>query len=76
MPPSYLEFQILNWCLFQAEIEHFLDPLDKSHPKFKIVKDVKIKFYTCEAQMAGTDMQHITVGEALEKGVIENETMG
>jgi len=66
--------RVREFC--QAEIEHFLDPLDKSHPKFKNVKDVKIKFYTCEAQMAGTDMQHITVGEALEKGVLENETMG
>ena len=61
---------------FQAEIEHFLDPEDKSHPKFKNVKDVKIKFYPCEAQMAGTDLLHITVEQALEQGVIKSETMG
>lgn len=27
-----------------AEIEHFVDPLDKSHPKFGEVKDIKLSF--------------------------------
>lgn len=66
--------RVREFC--QAEIEHFMDPEDKSHPKFEYVKDVKIKFYTCEAQMAGSAIHHITVGEALEQGVIKSETMG
>ena len=26
--------------------------------------------------MAGTDIYHVTVGEALEKGIIKSQTMG
>jgi glycyl-tRNA synthetase len=29
-----------------AEIEHFVDPLDKSHHKFHIVKDMKLPLLT------------------------------
>ena len=29
-----------------AEIEHFVDPLNKSHSKFDKVKDMKLPLYT------------------------------
>lgn len=29
-----------------AEIEHFCDPKDKSHPKFDTVRDVKVNYIT------------------------------
>lgn len=31
-----------------AEIEHFVDPLDKSHQKFKLYKDVRLALYSRE----------------------------
>ena len=34
-----------------AEIEHFVDPLNKTHPKFKNVKDIKLPMLTKEAQL-------------------------
>ena len=31
-----------------AEIEHFVDPEDKSHPKFKYVANEELSMYTAE----------------------------
>jgi len=60
-----------------AEIEHFVDPLDKSHEKFSQVRDVKIRVLPRSTQADGkTDLTTVTVGEAVEKGVIANETLG
>ncbi len=61
----------------QAEIEHFVNPVDKSHPKFKDVKDVKLNLYG-RAQQVKAPFQaiEITIGEALEKGMVANETLG
>ena len=33
-----------------AEIEHFMDPMNKSHPKFKKYADVKLPFLSRKAQ--------------------------
>ncbi len=59
-----------------AEIEHFIDPLDKSHPKFELYWDLKLPLLSCDQQNKNlgplTDM---TSKEAVEKGVINNETL-
>ena len=46
----------------QAEIEHFIDPEDKSHPKFKNIKDQPVKFYSSVAQTTGTEIVEMSVG--------------
>lgn len=61
---------------YQAEIEHFMDPEDKSHPKYALVKDTKFHLYSADAQRDGTPIVETTVGEALTKGLIHSETMG
>jgi glycyl-tRNA synthetase len=33
-----------------AEIEHFVDPLDKSHKKFKSIAHIKLPLYSREIQ--------------------------
>jgi len=66
--------RVREFC--QAEIEHFLDPSDKSHPKFALIKDVKVTMYSASAQTEGTALLNITIGAALEQGVINSETMG
>lgn len=60
-----------------AEIEHFLDPEDKSHPRFSEVKDTKLSFLPREVQQAGSTVPiTLTIGEAVEKKMVDNETLG
>ncbi|KAF7725622.1 Glycine--tRNA ligase 1, mitochondrial [Apophysomyces ossiformis] len=60
-----------------AEIEHFVDPENKQHPKFEEVKDVKIRVLPKGTQLQGkTETYEITVGEAVEKKIIDNQTLG
>eukprot|EP01065_Artemidia_motanka_P051450 TRINITY_DN908_c4_g1_i1.p2 TRINITY_DN908_c4_g1~~TRINITY_DN908_c4_g1_i1.p2 ORF type:complete len:737 (+),score=329.25 TRINITY_DN908_c4_g1_i1:97-2307(+) len=60
---------------FLAEIEHFCDPDDKSHPKFAEVRDVELWAWPKGLQEAGKGPAKMTVGEAFDKGIIANETL-
>jgi glycyl-tRNA synthetase len=60
-----------------AEIEHYVDPLDKSHTKFSEVKDVELALLDRDVQWKGsTEVTRLKVGEAVAKGIIANETLG
>ncbi|KAF8965386.1 hypothetical protein BDZ97DRAFT_1811857 [Flammula alnicola] len=60
-----------------GEIEHFVDPEDKKHERFFEVRDVKLTLLDRHIQESGkTTTVELTVGEAVEKGVIANETLG
>lgn len=61
----------------QAEIEHFVNPDDKSHPKFAGVRDIVLNVYG-RAQQVQAPFQAVqmTVGAAVDEGVIANETLG
>jgi glycyl-tRNA synthetase len=74
-----------------AEIEHYVDPQNKNHPRFSEVKDIKVVLYSAENQLSGAGTIEITIGEAVEKvfafysksrvfihpqGIINNETLG
>ncbi|GJN88435.1 hypothetical protein Rhopal_001401-T1 [Rhodotorula paludigena] len=60
-----------------AEIEHFVDPLDKSHERFSLVKDIKLRLLPKDVQSAGrTDISELTIGEAVSSGMVDNETLG
>ncbi|KPV76006.1 uncharacterized protein RHOBADRAFT_26231 [Rhodotorula graminis WP1] len=60
-----------------AEIEHFVDPLDKSHERFEAVKDIKLRLLPKDVQSAGkTDISEVAVGEAVSSGMVDNETLG
>jgi glycyl-tRNA synthetase len=51
-----------------AEIEHFVDPEDKSHARFDEVKDVKLMLLDKNVQVEGkTELTEMSVGEAVEK---------
>lgn len=51
-----------------AEIEHYVDPEDKSHPSFPDVKDVVITLLPKDIQLQGkTETIEMSVGEAVEK---------
>lgn len=49
-----------------AEIEHFVDPTDKSHPKFESVKDVELNLFSANQQMNGQAAKKIPIGKAVE----------
>ena len=61
----------------QAEIEHFVDPENKKHPRFVEVKDVKLNFLPLHVQESGhTDTVEKTIGDAVAEGMVDNETLG
>jgi len=60
-----------------AEVEHFVDPEDKSHPKFASVANIVINAFPRDLQLSEDKKPTpITVGEAVKKGMINNETLG
>ena len=61
-----------------AEIEHFVDPNEKSHPRFAEVADtVSLRFLDRHIQQSGkTTLVTKTVGEAVKEGMVDNETLG
>lgn len=60
-----------------AEIEHFVDPVHKDHPRFNEVAEVKLRFLRKEIQSAGkNDIIETTIGEAVATGMVANQTLG
>ena len=60
-----------------AEIEHYVDPEDKRHERFTDVREVTLALLDRHVQASGrTEITHMTVGQAVEQGVIANETLG
>ncbi|KAK0547836.1 Glycine--tRNA ligase 1, mitochondrial [Tilletia horrida] len=60
-----------------AEIEHYVDPLEKDHEKFADVADLVLAFLPKGTQEAGkTDLLHQSIGEAVKSGMVDNQTLG
>lgn len=60
-----------------AEIEHYVDPEDKKHARFRDVRDVKLVLLTRrEQESGGSKVMEIAVGEAVAQNFIANETLG
>ncbi|XP_047540671.1 glycine--tRNA ligase [Vanessa atalanta] len=57
-----------------CEIEHFCD--SKDHPKFESVKDTQMLLYSADNQEQGKAAEILTIGEAVSKGIVNNETLG
>ena len=49
-----------------AEIEHFVDPVDKSHPKFASVSHVELPLLSACNQMDGKPVMKMSIGEAVK----------
>jgi len=60
----------------QAEIEYFVKPHDKKHPKFKNVAGTKLLLFPSPRQLAGESPVEMTIGDAVKNGVVDNETLG
>ncbi|KAL3617651.1 hypothetical protein CASFOL_037972 [Castilleja foliolosa] len=59
-----------------AEIEHFVDPEDKSHPKFSEVSELEFLMFPREDQVSARQARRIQIGEAVSQGIVNNETLG
>ncbi|KAK6912534.1 Anticodon-binding [Dillenia turbinata] len=59
-----------------AEIEHFVDPEEKSHPKFGEVAKLEFLMFPRELQVSGESAKRMVLGEAVSKGIVNNETLG
>ncbi|XP_076940942.1 glycine--tRNA ligase, mitochondrial 1-like [Bidens hawaiensis] len=58
-----------------AEIEHFVDPDDKSHPKYSEVSDLEFLMFPRDEQMSGQSAKKLCLGEAVSKGIVNNQTL-
>ncbi|KAI8451973.1 glycyl-tRNA synthetase [Phakopsora pachyrhizi] len=59
-----------------AEIEHYVDPMDKRHEKFNDLKDYRLKLLPKSIQAQGkTDLIEMNLGEAVDKQIIDNQTL-
>ena len=60
-----------------AEIEHYVDPEDKRHEHFRDVRDAVLSLLDRDTQYAGSTVpKKLTIGEAVDKGIVANETLG
>lgn len=66
--------RVREFCL--SEIEHFVNPNDKSHPKFANCANIELFLYPRAAQMGDKRLIPMTIGKAVESGIIANQTLG
>lgn len=59
-----------------AEIEHFVHPDDKRHPKFAAVADLEFLLYPRAEQKGPKAPVKMRLGTAVENGTVNNETLG
>ncbi|KAK9051939.1 hypothetical protein SSX86_028567 [Deinandra increscens subsp. villosa] len=58
-----------------AEIEHFVDPDDKSHPKYIEVSSLEFLMFPRDEQMSGQNAKKLCLGDAVSKGIVNNQTL-
>nr|GEW12286.1 glycine--tRNA ligase, mitochondrial 1-like [Tanacetum cinerariifolium] len=58
-----------------AEIEHFVDPDDKSHPKYAEVSNLEFLMFPRVEQMSGQAAKRLCLGDAVSKGIVNNQTL-
>ena len=59
----------------QAEAEIFLNPKDKTTPKFDQIADEVLRLNSQDVQINNTEPLEITAREALDKGIVANEML-
>ena len=65
--------RVREFCM--AEIEHFVNPNDKSHPKFSRVAGKELVLFPSDAQLGSGRTVIMTAGEAVEKNIVNNQTL-
>jgi glycyl-tRNA synthetase len=60
-----------------AEIEHYVHPGKKDHPRFSEIAHITLPFLPSTSQLEGSSTAiHMTIGDAVAKKVVDNETLG
>jgi len=59
----------------QAEAEIFVDPSDKTHPKFNAISKDTLTLFSAENQMKNRESERIIAGNAVDKGIISSEIL-
>ena len=60
-----------------GEIEHFVDPSDKSHPKFNQIKHLEIRLLDAPTQQKGLDdLRTMTIEEAIANKIVKSQMVG
>lgn len=54
-----------------AEIEHFVDPRDKRHPKFADVAQLELPLYPKDNQLGDKQLLKISIGDAVAKVLMD-----
>jgi len=58
-----------------AEIEYFVDPENKTHPKYESIKHSKLNLYSACNQMNGEQFTNMSLHEAVEQGIVANQVL-
>lgn len=66
--------RVREFCM--GEIEHFVNPNDKSHPNFSSVKKKELVFFGRDDQLGSGKTKSVSIGEAVETKLVNNETLG
>ncbi|KAJ1732985.1 Glycine--tRNA ligase 1, mitochondrial [Coemansia biformis] len=60
-----------------AEVEHYVDPENKVHPRFDEIAGLELPLLQASCQLAGsTEPVYMSIGDAVAKGIINNQTLG
>ena len=65
--------RVREFCM--GEIEHFVNPDDKSHPNFSSVASKELVLFGRDDQLGSGKTKTITTGDAVSSGIINNETL-
>ena len=65
--------RVREFCM--GEIEHFVNPTDKSHPSFDSVADKELVLFGRDDQLHSGKTKTISVKEAVATGLINNQTL-
>eukprot|EP00002_Diphylleia_rotans_P020565 TRINITY_DN398_c0_g1_i2.p1 TRINITY_DN398_c0_g1~~TRINITY_DN398_c0_g1_i2.p1 ORF type:complete len:677 (-),score=166.86 TRINITY_DN398_c0_g1_i2:340-2370(-) len=58
-----------------AEIEHFVNPEGKNHPKFPKIADLVVTLFARKDQLETHKTREMTLGDAVEQKIIGNQTL-
>lgn len=65
--------RVREFCM--GEIEHFVNPKDKTHPNFSTVSGKTLVLFGREDQLGSGKTKAVSAGEAVKSGLINNETL-
>eukprot|EP00562_Extubocellulus_spinifer_P000123 CAMPEP_0178484438 /NCGR_PEP_ID=MMETSP0696-20121128/7752_1 /TAXON_ID=265572 /ORGANISM="Extubocellulus spinifer, Strain CCMP396" /LENGTH=706 /DNA_ID=CAMNT_0020111991 /DNA_START=63 /DNA_END=2183 /DNA_ORIENTATION=+ len=66
--------RVREFCM--GEIEHFVNPDDKSHPSFPSVAAKELILFGSDDQLGSGKTKTVSIGEAVKSGLVNNETLG